>query len=96
MRWSRRLAGVALSVLLGGCGAASPSGRRLFGRDCGACHTLSGIDSPSHQGGDLLGVKLSRTVLLQFMHEMPVRPPPSSSQLRAVADYILSVQSQRP
>jgi mono/diheme cytochrome c family protein len=96
MRWSRRLAGIALAVLLGGCGAVAPSGPRLFARDCGACHTLSGIESPSHQGGDLLRVKLSPTVLLQFMREMPVHPPPSSSQLRAVADYILSVQSQRP
>lgn len=82
----------ASAALLGGCGGTIPSGRALFARECGACHTISGADSPSHQGGDLLGVRLSRPVLLQFMREMPVHPPPDSAQLRRVVDYILTVQ----
>jgi mono/diheme cytochrome c family protein len=85
----------ASAALLGGCGGSTRSGRALFARDCGACHTISGADSPSHQGGDLLDVHLRRAVLVQFMREMPVHPPPDGAQLRRIADYILVVQ-RRP
>lgn len=56
------------------------------------CHTISGAGSPSHQGGDLLRLHLPRSVLLQFMREMPVHPRPDRAQLQKVADYILAVQ----
>jgi len=86
------LVAVASAVLLGGCGGTARSGRALFARECGVCHTISGADSPSHQGGDLLRVRLPRSVLLQFMREMPVHPRPDDAQLQRVADYILAVQ----
>jgi mono/diheme cytochrome c family protein len=86
------LVATASAALLAGCGGASRGGRALFARECGACHTISGGDSPSHQGGDLLRVKLPRRVLLQFMREMPVHPRPDSAQLRAVSDYVLDMQ----
>jgi mono/diheme cytochrome c family protein len=86
------LVAAASAALLGGCGGTTRSGRALFARECGACHTISGSDSPSHQGGDLRRVRLARPVLLQFMREMPVHPPPDSAQLRRIAGYILAVQ----
>jgi mono/diheme cytochrome c family protein len=96
MRWLIVLAAAAIAALGAGCGdshtAAATGGRELFGRACGACHTLSGVDSASHQGGDLLRVHLSRLVLLEFMREMPVHPPLTERQNEAVADYILAVQ----
>ena len=86
------LVATASAGLLAGCGGTTQSGRTLFARECGVCHTISGIDSPSHMGGDLLDVRLGRPVLLQFMREMPVHPRPDSGQLQKVADYILAVQ----
>jgi mono/diheme cytochrome c family protein len=88
----RMLAAAASAALLAGCGGTRQSGRALFMRECGACHTISGADSPSHQGGDLLRVHLPRSVLLQFMREMPVHPRPDAAQLHEVARYILAVQ----
>ena len=64
----------------------------LFTRACGACHTLSGVDSPKYQGGDLLGLQMSRPALLQFAREMPVRRRLTSAELATVADYVLAVQ----
>jgi mono/diheme cytochrome c family protein len=96
MRWLTVLAAAAIAALCAGCGdshsARATVGRELFARACGACHTLSGVDSASHQGGDLLRAQLSRPVLLQFTREMPVHPPLTERQTEAVADYILAVQ----
>jgi mono/diheme cytochrome c family protein len=80
-----------------GCGAARPpaSGAKLFASSCGGCHTLTGVDSPSHQGGDLLGVRLSRAQLLQFTREMPVRHPLTATELDAVTSYVLAAQRRR-
>lgn len=96
MRWCSRFVAVALAIAAAGCGGAgSPptrNGRTLFTQACGACHTLNGIDSPKHQGGDLLGVHMSRPALLEFAREMPVRRRLTSAELATVADYILAVQ----
>ncbi len=92
MRWRWMLVATASAALLVGCGHTTRSGRRLFARECGGCHTISGTDSPDHLGGDLLRVRLSRRVLLQFMREMPVHPRPGPAQLQSVADYVLAVQ----
>jgi mono/diheme cytochrome c family protein len=86
------LAATASAALLGGCGGTTRSGRVLFARECGACHTISGVDVPSRMGGDLLRARMPRSVLLQFMREMPVHPRPREAQLQRVADYILAVQ----
>jgi mono/diheme cytochrome c family protein len=98
MRRATRFAALALALGLaaGGCGGtATPtarSGRSLFAQACGFCHSVTGHDSPSKQGGDLLGIRLRRPVALQFAREMPVRHPLSEAQLAAIVDYIALVQ----
>jgi mono/diheme cytochrome c family protein len=97
MRWPLA-ALVAAGLATVACGSSGTSARpdgQLFAQSCGGCHTLSGRDSPSHQGGDLLHLHLARPVMLQFAAEMPVRHPLSDRQLAAVTDYILAVQRQR-
>ena len=87
---------VVLAIAAAGCGgsgsAPSNRGKTLFTQACGACHTLTGVDSPKHQGGDLLAARMSRLALLQFGREMPVRRRLTSAELATVADYILAVQ----
>ncbi len=87
---------VALPLAAGACGVshttAPTGGKALFTQACGACHTVSGVSSPSHQGGDLLAVRLSRRVMIQFAREMPVRRPLTATQLDSIADYILALQ----
>ncbi|MGH8920559.1 MAG: c-type cytochrome [Actinomycetes bacterium] len=97
MRRATLFAGLALAlgVAAAGCGSVTParqSGRSLFAQACGFCHSLTGYDSPSKQGGDLLGLRLRRPVALQFAREMPVRHPLSHAQLAAIVDYIALVQ----
>jgi len=77
-----------------GCGGShlTPSGRAVFVTSCNACHSLTGINTPRQQGGDLLDLHLSRAVLLQFAREMPVRHQLSQAELGAVVSYILAVQ----
>ena len=45
-------------------------------------------ESRHREGGDLVGYRLSRTVLLEFTREMSTRRPLTSSQLNAVVDYV--------
>lgn len=91
---------LAVALLGAGCGSGSsiksqpPSGRALFASSCGGCHTLTGVDSPTHQGGDLLHVALTRAQLRQFTREMPVRRPLSAAELDAVTSYVLAVQGR--
>ena len=96
MRWCSPFVAVALAIAAAGCGGGgahpSSNGRTLFTQACGACHTLNGVGSPRHQGGDLLGVRMSRPALLQFAREMPVRRRLTSAEFSTVADYILAVQ----
>jgi mono/diheme cytochrome c family protein len=96
MRWRTLLVTVALAFAIAACGGAEASppsqGKRLFSEDCAVCHTLTGVNSPSHQGGDLLRAQMSRSDLLQFTREMPVRHALSQAQLATVADYVLAVQ----
>jgi mono/diheme cytochrome c family protein len=96
----RHRAGLTLlaiaATLLAGCGASGtarrPAGQALFAQACGACHSLSGRESPQRQGGDLLGTRLSPRIMLEFAREMPVRRSLSAAELRTVADYIVSVE----
>jgi mono/diheme cytochrome c family protein len=93
----KSLAALVVSVTaLAGCGGSStssaPSGRALFARDCSACHSLTGVESPKHQGGDLLHADFSHTAMLQFAREMPVRTPLTRTELERVADYVVSVE----
>jgi mono/diheme cytochrome c family protein len=87
------VAAVAGSILLAGCGGSSASGgKALFAHNCSGCHSLSGVESPRRQGGDLLHANFSRTVMIQFAREMPVRKPLTEADLQRIADYVLSVQ----
>lgn len=99
MRWPLAALVAAAGLASAACGSSGPpprpDGEQLFAQACGACHTLSGHDSPRHQGGDLLRPRLDRPVMLQFAAEMPVRHPLTARQLAAVTDYILAVQRQR-
>ncbi|MEO8969548.1 MAG: hypothetical protein ABI427_18700 [Solirubrobacteraceae bacterium] len=101
MRRAFALAAPALAVIAAGCGSASaptPSSgataaaRTLFAGSCGGCHSLTGHDTPSHQGGDLLGVRVRRPIALQFAREMPVRRRLTEAQLGTIVDYIAAVQ----
>ncbi len=95
-----RRAGVIMAVVLGlataACGAGqrsgSPGGGALFDQACGSCHTISGVNTPSHQGGDLLTVHLRRSLLVQFAREMPLRRPLTRRELVTIVDYILAAQ----
>jgi mono/diheme cytochrome c family protein len=87
---------VALPLAMAACGAShssvSAGGKALFTQACGACHTVSGLSTPSRQGGDLLAVRLSRPVLIQFAREMPVPRRLTPVELDSIADYILGLQ----
>ncbi len=85
------------AALLTGCGATRapenrPSGRVVFGEACGACHSLTGVEDPRRQGGDLLHFHARRRQLQQLAAEMPVPRPLSSAELRAVVGYVLAVE----
>ncbi len=101
MRLAIALAATVLACIATGCGSASPpaqspgataAARTLFATSCGGCHALTGHDTPSHQGGDLLKIRLSRPVALQFAREMPVRHRLTGIQLGTIVDYIAAVQ----
>jgi mono/diheme cytochrome c family protein len=79
---------------LAGCGmsAPSPSGRALFAASCAGCHSLSGVQSPRRQGGDLLRFHASSRQMLELTREMPVRHPLSAPELRTVARYVIEVE----
>src|ERR1700736_6522076 len=83
---------VVVALTLAGCGAASvphgANGRTVFATSCSGCHSLAGNESLHRQGGDLLGFRMSRGVLVQFVREMPVPRPLSAAQLAAVVDYV--------
>ena len=86
------------AAALGGCGGGThrpATGRALFVTSCNSCHSLTGINTPRQQGGDLLNFRVDRAVLLQFAQEMPVRRPLSHAELEAVVSYIVTVQRRR-
>jgi mono/diheme cytochrome c family protein len=76
----------------GALGAGPASGHEVFTRACSFCHSLTGHSSPKQQGGDLLGARLRRPVLVQFTAEMPVKHRLTKAELNAVVDYVLAVQ----
>jgi mono/diheme cytochrome c family protein len=97
MRWRAALTASAAAAGLAGCGSGTAAshldGRALFAQDCQVCHSLTGHPSPGQQGGDLLGLRMSRTAMLEFVEEMPVRRPLSPAELAAVADYVRAAEA---
>ena len=95
MRTAIGLAAVTLAAGLGACGSNGSqrsAGQALFAQDCSVCHSLSGEQSPSRQGGDLLALHVRREAMLQFVAEMPVRHRLGRVQLRTVTDYVLAAE----
>jgi len=90
-RWLLAAASAALLAACGG-GHGGSSGRVLFGQACGDCHSLSGVENPRRQGGDLLHFHSSRAQLLQLAAEMPITRPLTDTQLRAVVDYVIDLE----
>ena len=98
VRMVAMVAMVACIVALCACGAGravpAPSGQELFGRACGACHSLNGSDDPRLQGGDLLAFHAPAAEMTQLVVEMPVRRPLSPAGLRAVVRYVMAAESR--
>jgi mono/diheme cytochrome c family protein len=92
------LAALVIAAIPAGCGsgagASREDGRALFVQDCAICHSLNGQSTPRQQGGDLLGLHISRAAMLEFVREMPVRRRLSSAELQAVADYVRAVEAR--
>jgi mono/diheme cytochrome c family protein len=82
------LLAVALSA---GCadGHSTARGRAVFDRSCSGCHTLSGHDT-SAPGGDLRVAHLTASDVASFARVMPVRPPLTPTEARAVGRYVAS------
>lgn len=93
-----RFAAVVLALAVAGCGEMRGGrlrGAELFTQSCAACHSLSGRQSAHRQGGDLLGLDIGRDAMFEFVREMPVRRQLDVAQERAVAAYVLGVESAR-
>lgn len=89
------LASVAGLLGLAGCGrtqAALPLGETVFDAGCRTCHSLIGNESLGRVGGDLLGYRLTRAEMIEFVREMPVRHPLGETQILAVSDYVLRLE----
>jgi mono/diheme cytochrome c family protein len=81
----------AAVVLLAGCGArhSSTRGRAVFERSCAGCHTVTGHDTGA-PGGDLRAGRLTAAEVASFARVMPVHPPLSAADARAVGRYVSS------
>lgn len=87
---------IAVAVAVGGCGSgnvAGVSGPAVFATHCATCHSLTGHSVAQQQGGDLRGLRLPRSELLQYSAEMPrVDGPLTERELAAVVSYVQSVE----
>ena len=80
-----------VAVLLTGCGGAGSqhvSGSKVFATACSGCHSLVGNESRHRQGGDLLGYRISRAAMTDFVREMPVRHRLTAAELAAVVNFV--------
>lgn len=93
---SRGVLALGLAATLAGCGArtvAGVSGAVVFTTHCASCHSISGRSLPRQQGGDLRGLRLPRSDLVQLTAEMPpVHGRLTGRDLRAVVAYLQSVE----
>jgi hypothetical protein len=55
---------------------------------------LTGRTARVTQGGDLAGFRLSERVMTSFVRIMPVNPPLSDAQIRAVSAYVGAVEDR--
>ena len=105
MRSGLAFAALVVAAVAAGCGSGSGSGGgdpsrsrgpALFSENCAACHSLGGRSSPRQQGGDLLGVHMTRAEMLEFVREMPVPHRMSRAEQEIVADYVRSAEARGP
>lgn len=86
------LVAVAISAC-GSSGVAAASGSAVFASHCAICHSISGSSTPHQHGGDLKGLRLPRSELLQYAAEMPVlHSRLTPRELRAVVSYVQSAE----
>ena len=80
---------LAVTLIAAGCsgGTATTSGRAVFDRACARCHTVTGHDTKA-SGGDLRAARLTAPDVASFARVMPVHPPLSSADARAVGRYV--------
>jgi mono/diheme cytochrome c family protein len=85
----RVLAVAAAAALCAGCsgGHSTAHGRAVFERSCARCHTLSGHDTRA-PGGDLRAGRMTSADVASFARVMPVHPPLSDADARAVGRYV--------
>jgi mono/diheme cytochrome c family protein len=62
----------------------------IFERSCASCHTLTGHDT-SAAGGDLRATRLTAADVASFARVMPVHPPLSAADARAVGRYVAAL-----
>ncbi|HEU5372112.1 MAG TPA: c-type cytochrome [Gaiellaceae bacterium] len=87
---ARLLAAAAVLLLTGCAGSRSAArGRAIFERSCAGCHTLTGRDTDA-PGGDLRAARLSAGAVASFARVMPVHPPLTAADARAVGRYVAS------
>ena len=84
-----RLLAALTALLLAGCagGHHAARGDAIFEHSCAGCHTLTGHDT-SAPGGDLRTAHLGPADVASFARSMPVRPPLSAADARAVGRYV--------
>ncbi len=100
-RWGLpALAAAGLAASLSACGGGSgasqkPDGRAIFAASCSACHGLTGRESAKRQGGDLARFRMTEAQIESFTRIMPARRPLTDAEIRAVSQYVLSVQRRQ-
>ncbi|MBV9196903.1 MAG: cytochrome c [Solirubrobacterales bacterium] len=85
-------AGGAIAACGSGAPARPVSGAEVFAQQCSACHSLIGNESLHRPGGDLVGYRMTRTELIEFTREMPVKRSLSRAELAAVVAYVQAAQ----
>jgi mono/diheme cytochrome c family protein len=85
------VAAAAAAMLVAGCSGSHTAarGRAVFERSCARCHTLAGHDTDA-AGGDLRAGRLTAADVASFARVMPVDPPLSIADARAVGRYVAS------
>ena len=70
------------------------TGHDVFNEACAECHSVSGHNKPSQQGGDLLHFESTRAQLVQLTREMPViHHRLSDAEVQAVVDYLRALEA---
>lgn len=80
----------------GEAGVGRADGRAVFLSQCQGCHALENLGAPRPVGGDLTNYDMSAAEVLSFARIMPTPRQLTSSELRAVSEFVSSVQRRNP